>query len=116
MHILGVILGVLLLIGGGCISTYNGLKSAYIEVGAHYGQVENQIQRRAGSQTISTSATMVLMTTLASAMDMEEPRERNSNLLPVNAKGEVRFLSVVSFGNFGSTCTPIVISVFSRPL
>ena len=47
MHILGVILGVLLLIGGGCISTYNGLKSAYIEVGAHYGQVENQIQRRA---------------------------------------------------------------------
>ena len=47
MHILGVILGVLLLIGGGCISTYNGLKTAYIEVGAQYGQVENQIQRRA---------------------------------------------------------------------
>ncbi len=47
MHILGVILGVLLLIGGSCIGTYNGLKSAYIDVGAQYGQVENQIQRRA---------------------------------------------------------------------
>ena len=47
MHILGVILGVLLLIGGSCIGTYNSLKTAYIEVGAQYGQVENQIQRRA---------------------------------------------------------------------
>ena len=47
MHILGVILGVLLLIGGTCVGTYNGLKTAYINVGAQYGQVENQIQRRA---------------------------------------------------------------------
>ena len=47
MHVLGVILGVLLLIGGSCIGTYNSLKTAYIEVGAQYGQVENQIQRRA---------------------------------------------------------------------
>ena len=36
----------------------------------------------------------------------EEPSIRNSNLLPVNANGEVLFLSVVSRGNFGRTSTP----------
>ena len=35
---------------------------------------------------------MVLMTVFVSEMDAEEPRERNSNLLPVKAKGEVRLL------------------------
>ena len=50
-----------------------------------------------------------------SEMEAEEPRERNSILFPVKAKGEVRFRSVVSFGNFGSMWTPMVISVFSRP-
>ena len=34
-------------------------------------------------------------------MDAEEPGIRNSNLLPVKAKGEVRLRSVVSLGNFG---------------
>ena len=47
MRILGAIIGVLLLVVIGFISTYNSLKTAYIEVGAQYGQVENQIQRRA---------------------------------------------------------------------
>ena len=36
-----------------------------------------------------------------------EPRLRNSNLFPVNASGEVRFRSVVSFGMAGSTSTPM---------
>ena len=31
---------------------------------------------------------------------------RNSNLLPVNANGEVRLRSVLSFRKFGSTATP----------
>jgi len=35
----------LLIIGG--ISTYNNIKEAEINIGAQYGQVENQIQRRA---------------------------------------------------------------------
>ena len=42
----------------------------------------------------------------AELMDWEEPRERNSNLLPVKAKGEVRLRSVVSLGNLGRMCTP----------
>ena len=39
---------------------------------------------------------------------------RSSNLLPVNANGEVRLRSVVSFGKCGITCTPIFICIFSR--
>ena len=56
---------------------------------------------------------MVLMTTFASAMDSDDPSERNSNLLPVKANGEVRLRSVLSLGNFGSTLTPISRSCFS---
>ena len=40
-----VVLIALLLLGG--IGMYNSVKSAKIEVDAQYGQVENQIQRRA---------------------------------------------------------------------
>lgn len=40
-----VVLVVMLLLGG--IGIYNSVKSAKIEVDAQYGQVENQIQRRA---------------------------------------------------------------------
>ena len=36
-------------------------------------------------------------------MEAAEPTMRNSNLLPVNANGEVRFLSVLSFFKAGST-------------
>ncbi|SHF10790.1 LemA family protein [Schwartzia succinivorans] len=47
MRILGVILGVLLLVAGCFVGIYNSLKTARIDVDAQYGQVENQIQRRA---------------------------------------------------------------------
>ena len=47
MRILGVILGVLLLAAGCFVGIYNSLKTARIDVDAQYGQVENQIQRRA---------------------------------------------------------------------
>ncbi len=43
------------------------------------------------------------------ATDAAEPSIRNSNLFPVNANGEVRFLSVVSFMKCGSTFAPISI-------
>ena len=50
---------------------------------------------------------MVLSTTLGLAMDWEEPSIRNSNLLPVKARGEVRLRSVVSWGISGRVSTPI---------
>ena len=59
------------------------------------------------------SATQVLSTTFGPEMDWDAPGMRNSNLLPVKAKGEVRLRSVVSLGNFGSTCTPTLKSSFS---
>ena len=49
----------------------------------------------------------VLRMVLGPAIDWLEPRLRNSNLFPVNASGEVRFRSVVSFGMAGSTSTPM---------
>ena len=52
------------------------------------------------------SATIVFRTVLQSAADMEEPRERNSNLLPVKAKGLVRLRSVVSLGMSSTLPTP----------
>jgi len=48
-----------------------------------------------------TSATIVLSTKVGPAVDCVEPTIRNSNLLPVNAKGEVRLRSVQSFGRGG---------------
>ena len=45
---------------------------------------------------------MVFNTTLAEEMESEEPTIRNSNLLPVKAKGEVRFRSVASLSKSGS--------------
>ena len=46
----------------------------------------------------------------------DEPSERNSNLLPVNATGDVRFLSVASAGNDhrlgGNEAPPAIISMF----
>ena len=44
-------------------------------------------------------------------MLLVEPSMRNSNLLPVKANGEVRFLSVVSRMNSGITSTPSFIAV-----
>ena len=50
---------------------------------------------------------MVFRAMLGPEMDWLEPSIRNSNLLPVKARGEVRFRSVVSWGMAGSTSTPI---------
>ena len=52
----------------------------------------------------------------AQAMLLDEPTMRNSNLLPVNAKGDVRLRSVVSRVKRGRTWTPNFIWVFSAPL
>src|SRR6476659_6150900 len=51
-------------------------------------------------------ATIVFSTVLGSASDWLEPRARNSNLLPVNAKGEVRLRSPPCIGSGGSPRTP----------
>ena len=53
------------------------------------------------------SATAAFRALLQVPMDMEEPSMRNSNFLPVKAKGEVRFRSDVSRGNQGMALTPI---------
>ena len=50
---------------------------------------------------------MVLSTMLASATFACEPSILNSNLLPVNAKGEVLLRSEASLGNMGDSGTPI---------
>ena len=52
------------------------------------------------------SATIVLSTVAGSEMLADEPTARNSNLLPVKAKGEVRFRSPEWRGRSGSTFTP----------
>ena len=61
---------------------------------------------RMSANCLRDSATAVLRTVLQSAMELDEPTIRNSNLFPVNAKGEVLFLSVVSFGSFGRISVP----------
>ena len=43
------------------------------------------------------------------ATEASDPSIRNSNLLPVNANGEVRFLSVLSFTKCGRTLAPMFI-------
>ena len=50
---------------------------------------------------------MAFRVMLASAMESEGPTIRNSNLLPVKAKGEVRFRSVASFLMTGTVDTPV---------
>ena len=52
-------------------------------------------------------AMMVLSTMLASATFACDPSMRNSNLLPVNAKGDVLFLSDASLGKMGDSGTPM---------
>ena len=56
---------------------------------------------------ISSSATAVLSMTFVQAMLKDEPGMRNSNLLPVNAKGDVRLRSELSCGICGRLVTPI---------
>ena len=52
------------------------------------------------------SATIVLSTALTMPSDMLDPSARNSNLLPVNANGEVRLRSPPSIGSCGRTSAP----------
>ena len=53
------------------------------------------------ANSCNISATMELRIVLAGPIDIEEATIRNSNLLPVNAKGDVRFLSVASLEKLG---------------
>ena len=55
------------------------------------------------------SATAALSSTIGNAIDCDEPTARNSNLLPVNANGDVRLRSVLSFSISGSRATPSLI-------
>ena len=71
---------------------------------------------RISANCINSLATIVLIIVFGSEIDWLEPNIRNSNLLPVKANGDVRFLSVVSLGKLGSTCTPISISSVSASL
>ena len=50
---------------------------------------------------------MVLSTVVAVATESEEPTMRNSNLLPVKAKGEVRLRSVASRRSSGTVEDPV---------
>lgn len=52
------------------------------------------------------SATIVLRTAAGKEIDWAEPTVRNSNLFPVNAKGDVRFRSVVSLPTMGNEEIP----------
>ncbi len=68
---------------------------------------------RRSANWLNSSATTVFKNTFAQAIDSLEPSIRNSNLLPVNANGEVRLRSVVSLLKSGKTVTPICIFSFS---
>ena len=54
-------------------------------------------------------ATIEFNAVFGPAIESEDPHERNSNLLPVKANGEVLLRSVESFGIAGRTSAPIVI-------
>ena len=56
----------------------------------------------------NASATIVLSTTFGPAMESRDPTIRNSNLLPVNANGDVLLRSVASFVKSGSVSTPVL--------
>ena len=62
-------------------------------------------RRSAASQ--NASATMALMAVVGLPMESEDPTIRNSNLFPVKANGEVRFLSVASICRSGTVDTPV---------
>ena len=57
--------------------------------------------------SLKASAIMVFNTVFADAIESEEPTIRNSNLFPVNANGEVLFLSVASLSKSGRISTPV---------
>ena len=55
----------------------------------------------------NASATIVFSTMFGLAIESLEPTIRNSNLLPVNANGDVLLRSVASFARSGSVLTPV---------
>ena len=57
-------------------------------------------------------AVMVLRTVMAEAQLAEDPTALNSNLLPVNANGEVLFLSVLSIRSWGIWGIPRLYPLF----
>ena len=67
----------------------------------------------ASAKSLKLFATAVFRIMFASDRFTFEPGMRNSNLLPVNANGEVRLRSVLSFKKFGSTSTPRSMATFS---
>ena len=60
------------------------------------------------AKPLSVYATIASRVVFGPEIESDEPHERNSNLLPVNANGDVRFRSVESFGIGGNASTPIV--------
>ncbi len=60
----------------------------------------------------STSATIVFSTVFTQEIVIEEPSILNSNLFPVNANGEVLFLSLESAYSCGNVGTPKSINLF----
>ncbi len=70
---------------------------------------EGTVSRRSAN-CLRLSATAVFKTTLGPDTESADPGMRNSNLLPVKAKGEVRLRSVVSFTKWGNTWGPGVMA------
>ena len=62
---------------------------------------------RTSQASANASATIVFSTMFAFAIESREPTIRNSNLFPVNANGDVLFLSVASLERSGSVATPV---------
>ena len=62
---------------------------------------------RTSHASANASATIVLSTTFDPEIESLDPTIRNSNLLPVNANGDVRLRSVASFARSGSVLTPV---------
>jgi len=58
------------------------------------------------ANSLRIDATIVFITVFGFAIDADDPTILNSNLFPVNAIGEVLFLSVESLGTAGSEFTP----------
>ena len=72
-----------------------------------YCQIEVVCFSSTSHASANASATIVLSTMFGEAMESRDPTIRNSNLLPVNANGDVRFLSVASLESSGSVRTPV---------
>ena len=62
---------------------------------------------RISHASANASATIVFSTIFGFAIESLDPTIRNSNLFPVNANGDVLFLSVASLNRSGSVLTPV---------